>query len=58
MKSIRIPKEYDYNSKVELHSINLCISNGSNIGSSHIARPKSWCRLELIFIDKNKKEEK
>jgi hypothetical protein len=58
MKSIRILKQYGYNSKVELQSNDFGIFNGSNIGSSYGLRHKSWRRLELVFIDKNNKEEK
>lgn len=58
MKSIRILKQYGYNSKVELQSNNFSISNGANIGSSYRVRHKSWLWFELVFIVKNKKEEK
>ena len=58
MKSIRILKLISDNSEVEFLLNNFSISNGTNIGSSFKVRHKAWRWFELVFIDKNNKEEK
>lgn len=58
MKSIRILKQNSDNSKIELLLNNFGISNGTNIGSSYKVRHKFWRWFELVFIDKDNKEEK
>ena len=58
MKSIRILKQNFGYSKVELLLNNFGVSNGADIGSSYRVRHKSWRWFELVFTDKDNKEEK